>query len=716
MDDEVNAWIQNHDDDPMVISVSNPESHASRLLGQKKTRYLVRASSRAALTSVSRSYKDFAALYEELVSRFKGSIIPPCPPEKLFGAQSDEYITKRMHLLESFLQAIVDNPFLRNDNAFSLFLNSTEEKKFHKALIEYKESHKNQVSEGMKWWSKALEASVEPSDPDRVLKQVDKELDDVLKSLKLVKDVCKVHVGITLKFAESYSALGKAVHQWERKEVDTVQVLRGILPRMDGTKAILAHELRTMSTGLQAMSSVIQLEYGAGQIELIVLDAVRYEIIQAERWKLQIAEAMNKMKLASQKAEQVKQIQTQLGTLTSKPGHQEKAVAQLMDKLNEAKAVAKDAQLEAQNYQRGILVVELTRYRKQRTMRVENMTALLGRFHLRGANMIKCAWDGSAASGESFAMGSGFSSLTDMSPQNLERRRIEGGSDLGSQSPSTAATTATSGGSSLTQFLKNPFAKKKEKFPQGVNLNEEALQKEADTLAEKRTVAIERDEHRVQLHVLKQYVAGKKDELDLAESETVTAVRVDDDWWYATNESNKSGLVPSSHVRLAASVTVTPLSRPPSMSPVSPTAYMPAPPPPPSLPPASSLSQPPPPPGAPPPPGLRLSMQIPSTPPPPPSQPPATRAPLSSYESVENDSGQVSSKPWYRNSDDGVLYDIQEVNRRSERILSTSLPKPPQLPEFMVKNQTEFDTNLPRLPKNAEAMEQLKAKLLASIG
>ena len=316
------------------------------------------------------------------------------------GSTNDEYITKRMHLLESFLQAIVDNPFLRNDNSLALFLSDATkastgkgEEKFSKSLVEYKAEHKDQVSEGMKWWRKALDASKESPEPEKVLKSIDYELDEVLKNLKSVKEACKHHIAITIKFSESYSVLGKALAAWERKEVDTVSVLRGIMPHTDGTKAILAHEVRSMAQSSQAMAGVLDSEYGASQLELILLDAVRYEIIQAERWKEQIGEVVAKLKLSTTRQEAVKTLQQQLGVMTSKPG-QEKLVASHTDKLRDAQAMAKEASQVASDYERGALVVELGRYRKARTMRIENMSALLTRFHLRGSNMIGCAWDG----------------------------------------------------------------------------------------------------------------------------------------------------------------------------------------------------------------------------------------------------------------------------------------------------------------------------------
>ena len=512
---EVQIWVQSHDDDPMVISVSDPAVKSGGIFGKKKTLYAVRESSRSSLTSVQRTYKDFVSLQETLNSRFRGACIPPAPPEKMLGSTTTEdFITKRMHLLESFLQAIVDNPFLRTDTCFNLFISSPED--FDKAL---KHFDKSSESEGSKMWKKALEGVTAPDDPEKLLKDIDKELDSILKSLRALKDVAKTQVASIVKYAEATRALADKFEYWQAREEANVSVLRGVMTRPDGTKAILAHQLQAIVQGTGATASVLELEYGASQMELIILDAIRFEIAQAERWKERVSETLLKFKAHAKAGELVKSFQVQLGTITSKP-HSEKQITLVTDKLNEAKQLERNAFIEVNDYSKGLLVVELERYRKQRTMRIENMSALLARIHLRGANMIKCAWDGTG----------------------LEF--MEGSAPAFRQNP-----MGSGGGSSFFKrrsFTRTPSGRLRVKGAE-TNLEEE-LRREANTLAPARNLAIHEDEHKVTLKAKKDYAAKKKDELDLREGETVTAVRIDDEMWYATNGSGKSGLVPSSYV------------------------------------------------------------------------------------------------------------------------------------------------------------------------
>jgi len=618
----------------LAILSSNPAG----FFAKKKTLYVVRASSREALTSVSREYKDFVNLHEVLIHRFRGACIPPVPPEKMIGSNNEDFITKRMHLLEYFLHAIGENPFLRKDTVFDLFITRAEE--FDKVM---KAFDKTSESKGLTMWKKAISSVVEPEEPEKLMRDVDKELDIVLKSLKALKEASKIHVATIVKYTESTRALAHAFESWEAREEANVSVLRGVMTRVDGTKAVLAHQLKAIVQGTSATASVLELEYGASQMELVVLDAIRFEIAQAERWKEQIQETHSKMKNHQKSTEQVKSYQKQLGDITSKQGHSEKQVKSLSDKLVEAKQTQKETLEHARDFQRGVLIVELERYRKQRTIRIETMAALLTRTHLRGANMIKCAWDGTGL---------------EMEPNGAAR---SGPTSSGTSFFKRKSLTRTASGRLRVKGAETGL--------------EEELKREATTLAAPRNLAIQQDEHRVTLKAKKDYVAKKKDELDLTVGDIITATRVDDELWYATNSSGKNGLVPSSCVIAMEKDRV-------SIAVPSPNAFH-------SEEktfdgsdhPAIAFSPPPPlpasfavvPPGMPfmPPPGVPPPM-------PPPSRDPNLAPPLPD--------------------------------------VSGALPRPPQLPDFMTRRGDQaFNADLPPLPKNAEAMAALKAKLQSMI-
>jgi hypothetical protein len=659
---DVQEWIQKWDDDPMVISVSDPSFKTGGFFSSKKTLYVVRASSREKLTSVSREYKDFVLLHSLLNARFRGACIPPVPEEKAMGATKEEFVLKRMHLLEYFLQAIVENPFLRTDVTFDLFISRTED--YEKVVM--KGFDKATDSPGLSMWRKALDSVEEPEEPEKLLKDIDKELEVLLKSLKTLKDVAKNHVAAITKYAESTKSLAHAFESWEAREEANISVLRGVNPRVDGSKSILAHELKAIVQGTDATSSVIMLEYGPSQMKLIVVDAIRFEISQAERWQEQVKDTTSRLRQHADAKDQVEKQQQQLGRLTAqaKPDA-EKAIKAASDRLAKLKQVEKDVLSERRDYVRGILKIELERYRKQRTLRIETMSALLTRTHLRGANMIKCAWDGT-------------------------------GLEMETNSSARTAPLGSAGGSffrrkSLTRTASGRLRVK------GADSNlEEELKREASTMAAPRNLAIQQDEHKVTLKAKKDYVAKKKDELDLKSGEVVTAVRIDDELWYATNNSGKSGLVPSSHVGVpiaenksrpssillsssSAAITSSPTSSDGQGSesafpddPIS-NGGPPAGPPPASQQPLTSA-----------PPGM-APMLPPGVPPlPPPSRDPTQTPPLSPF-------GDHSPSAHHGPP-----------------------PQPPKLPDFMTRRGSNaFNADLPPLPRNVEAMAALKAKLMS---
>ena len=82
----------------------------------------------------------------------------------------------------------------------------------------------------------------------------------------------------------------------------------------------------------------------------------------------------------------------------------------------------------------------------------------------------------------------------------------------------------------------------------------------------------------------------------------------------------------------------------------------------------------------------------------------AQRAQASEYQSP----GTGLEKHTWDQDEDSKLESLSERD--------SAAPKAPQLPSFMVEKQTKFDTTLPALPKNAEAMAALKAKLMAQLG
>ncbi|KAK9704533.1 Vacuolar protein sorting-associated protein vps5 [Basidiobolus ranarum] len=74
--------------------------------------------------SVTRRYRDFLWLYDQLVSSHPGVIIPPVPEKHALGRFQDDFIEARRVALEKCLRKIAAHPKLNNDSDFKFFLES----------------------------------------------------------------------------------------------------------------------------------------------------------------------------------------------------------------------------------------------------------------------------------------------------------------------------------------------------------------------------------------------------------------------------------------------------------------------------------------------------------------------------------------------------------------------------------------------------------------
>lgn len=74
--------------------------------------------------SVTRRYRDFLWLYDQLNRNCPGVIVPPPPEKQNMGRFSDNFIEARRYALERMLEKISKHPVLRGDGDFKLFLES----------------------------------------------------------------------------------------------------------------------------------------------------------------------------------------------------------------------------------------------------------------------------------------------------------------------------------------------------------------------------------------------------------------------------------------------------------------------------------------------------------------------------------------------------------------------------------------------------------------
>ncbi|KAI9199367.1 Vps5 C terminal like-domain-containing protein [Polychytrium aggregatum] len=74
--------------------------------------------------SVSRRYRDFLWLYNQLVNRYPGAIVPPVPEKHALGRFQDELVEMRRSSFERSLRKMVNHSILQNDQDLRIFLES----------------------------------------------------------------------------------------------------------------------------------------------------------------------------------------------------------------------------------------------------------------------------------------------------------------------------------------------------------------------------------------------------------------------------------------------------------------------------------------------------------------------------------------------------------------------------------------------------------------
>ncbi|RKO90921.1 Phox homologous domain-containing protein, partial [Blyttiomyces helicus] len=75
-------------------------------------------------STVSRRFRDFLWLYQQLVARYPGVVIPPVPEKHAIGRFQEDFVESRRSALERCLRKIVAHPLLRDDEDLQIFLES----------------------------------------------------------------------------------------------------------------------------------------------------------------------------------------------------------------------------------------------------------------------------------------------------------------------------------------------------------------------------------------------------------------------------------------------------------------------------------------------------------------------------------------------------------------------------------------------------------------
>lgn len=124
----IDEWVNNVSNIDVKVWVENPETlKESGLMGKTYTtfRVLLKATD-GELVGVRHRYSEFDSLRSMLQKRYAqfGILVPSLPQKKVLGKLDQDFITERMQGLTLFCEAVVANPWLRQDKYWKDFMTS----------------------------------------------------------------------------------------------------------------------------------------------------------------------------------------------------------------------------------------------------------------------------------------------------------------------------------------------------------------------------------------------------------------------------------------------------------------------------------------------------------------------------------------------------------------------------------------------------------------
>lgn len=570
----LDEWIKLSDEDAVLVSISEPHKESKGFM-KTSVLYTVRTSSREASHSVTRSYKDFVAFRTVLQKRFPGASVPTLPPSQTLNSKSEQFVTKRMHMLEFFMQAICNNPFFRNDDVYDEFVTSTEA--FDRALAEGTRAVDLASSEGFNRWKQALDES-EVQDTDRLRAALNRELDMVRVQLKNLRKATQHQIDRVAAMANSSVDLYQAFADFYVLERDTIQFVSGPAQLAPSSESQPAREVTMADVLLDASEKMSQYAavqksdiYNSKQLAQVLLDPLRYEVNTVDMWKDHLESIASKIK-AMRRAEQLtRQLENEKRTLEEKierdgdpKGKLARNLTQMTEKtIPEAERMRDEAQEDVMQHERGLMGIELARYRASRTLRMEDILRNLTRLHTRGLDELMKIFDGSGSRvrlgrdprghivlARNDTSGSVLADFDDLSSFGGASGSFAGDSFDGASSI-VSRQHAMSHQKRQNKFSLRRLASRRSKMvddPEAL-LTSTIGAGNLDRSNQMSTAANLRDG--THLRVREDFTATRRDELDTTAGEILTARRVDDNMWYATNSRGEAGLVPSRVVEVS---------------------------------------------------------------------------------------------------------------------------------------------------------------------
>ena len=383
------SWYESQSQIDFVVTVEEPLEEKSRensgsvksrsflskfkrSVGVSVTTYNIKSSSPdIGAKEIRKSYSEFASLRDALRTTFPGAFIAPLPPRSVLGTKNDAFVQRRMDGLNRFIQSIAKNPYLRNDGEFIRFL-SGDDVAFLSSPDRF---------DGAKRWGDALRAATIPWESDEeTLRMVDTlgaELDAIKKALKGMLEACKKHAEVITSFSDSWRSVGSALHEWKAVETDVVTVANGTMSTEDSV-ILLPGVLQDIARRSFSQNIITTEHLGVEQTNRTLVDAIRFELVVAESWKEEISSIKTMLSNKSKAVATLKKARDEHEALVnaqnenSGSANPNKIVA-CAAKEQEALSALEVASEALFKKVKGTMVLELERYRKDRTSRMASL-------------------------------------------------------------------------------------------------------------------------------------------------------------------------------------------------------------------------------------------------------------------------------------------------------------------------------------------------------
>jgi len=368
-------------DPQTLVTGGASRRHATpKLLSRTTTVYRVAVDDQP---PVERAFKDFTLLRDQLVKRFPGSCPPPLPPamntinSALVAKQP--FLRKRVRQLTLFLQAAIDCPFYRTDDALEQFVSSA---------LEYDVSRLGQLSLGRARWTQALADAPRPKDAAGMMQVLREEMDTARQRAERFKAAVKTEIKSMAALAQAKSDAAVALGDW-------LAIERVLTTPFAGTVSIDVYEgKRDADVALpdafeplrvRTADHALYLHSNEETVEQALLDAIRFDCDALAAYGSMLDEGMR----ALQRCSHLQEALAMAEDASKKAAATSVAATQ---RLKEARLEHAAASKDALAFEKGLCSFELARFRQSRVLRALRTNDDMRCLHLDAALAVQALW------------------------------------------------------------------------------------------------------------------------------------------------------------------------------------------------------------------------------------------------------------------------------------------------------------------------------------